>query len=845
MKPIFVLIQLITFGLFQTNAQNQATSAPTNFIKGKVIDANMHPLSNTNITYSLSTELYHSDSAGNFKIPYIIGNKNILTFSRAGKITRIFRIPELEANEDFDFDVTLSDSNYLITTYTVQGRRPEEPTGHINFKPMNNGPGVSGDFMDGIKTLPGVASGNELSSQYNVRGGSYDENLIYVNDMEIYRPQLIRSGQQEGLSFVNGDLVSNVSFSAGGFEAKYGDKLSSVLDVSYRTPKKTAGGFSGGLLGGSAYIEGIKTIRDKMRDSGRITKFTYLIGARYRGNKNVLKATDVSGSYKSRFSDFQSLFVYHLNKRNRIELLINLAQNQYRLEPEHQETTFGTLQNSLRLSINFEGQEIMDYNSAMSGLSYIYYTKTTELKFIASAFVSQESEHYDVQGQYDIKQVNNNLGSSSFGDATTLLGLGYFINHARNDLYFTVANIAHQGLKKIIINGHTTRLLWGIKYQTEVIHDRFKEWKYSDSSGYNMSPYKTDKAIELNDYINSKTDIINHKTSGFVQYQKGFGQFDQVNFTVGTRYHFSSLNQQSLISPRAQLYYEPNRKYNQRHRNDSFKKKNTLIKFAFGYYYQPPFYREMRNFDGVINTNLKAQRSIHGVSGLEFGFKKWGRPFKFMVEGYYKQLDYLVPYLLDNVRIRYYATNTARGYATGIDSRLNGEFIKGIESWFSLSVLKTDEKIMYVKNGNTIETPFLRRPTDRRVSASIMFQDELNSNPDYRVHLMMNFGSGLPYYLGGDARYTQGNRLPPYRRVDIGFSKVLLGGVSEKQKLYAVKHKDKQKFETLWLGVDVYNLLQINNVISYIWVKDFQNNTYGVPNYLTGRRLNVKLVGKF
>ncbi|MDI1235026.1 MAG: TonB-dependent receptor [bacterium] len=844
MKPFFVAIALLFFSLNSIEAQTNQNS----FIKGKVVDKSNQPLPNTNIVYNLTNVIYHTDSAGNYIVPYIEGNKNTITFTHTGKVSRSFKIPYLKENEEYENNVTLIDSNYVIERVIFTNKRPEEPTGHIVFKPVVNGPGVSGDFMDGIKTLAGVASGNELSSQYNVRGGSYDENLIYVNDIEIYRPQLIRSGQQEGLSFINGDLVSAVSFSAGGFEAKYGDKLSSVLDVTYKTPKKTSGGFSGGLLGGSAYIEGIKTIDDKLRKGSKFTRFTYLVGARYRGNKNILNSADVVGSYKSRFSDFQSLFVYHLNRNNRIELLINLAQNRYKLEPELQQTTFGTLQNSLQLRIGFEGQEIMDYNSAMSGISFVHTTKTTELKFIASAFISQESEHYDVQGAYQISQVDNNLGSSSFGNATTLLGLGYFINHARNDLYFTVANLAHQGVKKILVNGKTTRLLWGIKYQSEVIHDRFKEWKYSDSSDYNMA-YNSqfNKTLEISEYINSKTDIINHKSSGFVQYQKGFGEFNQVNFTLGTRYHYSSLNEQSLISPRAQLYFEPNRAFNARHRNDSVsKRKNTLLKFAFGYYYQPPFYREMRNFEGKINTNLKAQRSIHGVSGIEFGFNKWGRPFKLMIEGYYKQLDYLVPYLLDNVRIRYYATNTARGYATGIDSRLNGEFIKGIESWISLSVLKTDEKIMYVKNGNAIESPFLRRPTDRRVSASILFRDELNRNPDYRVNLMLNFGSGLPYYLGGDARYTQGNRLPTYRRVDIGFSKLLLGGKSIKQLAYAKKHeKDGQRFESLELGVDVYNLLQINNVISYIWVKDFQNNTYGVPNYLTGRRLNVKLIGKF
>lgn len=818
------------------------------YITGKVNNDSGQALSNVNILYKQSGKSFVTDSAGNFAIPYRPGTKNILVFSRTGYNKREFEIPKLYENESYELPVVMSTSTYILTTGRVVATRKYEQGITLSVKPLGGGPGVSGDFLDLIKTLPGVSSGNELSSQFNVRGGSYDENLIYVNDIEIYRPQLIRSGQQEGLSFINGDLVNNLTFSAGGFEAKYGDKLSSVLDVNYRTPKKFGAGFQGGLLGGSLYVEGVASKYDSLREK-KTPKFTYLIGARYRGNKNVLNSLDAVGLYKSRFSDFQSLFVYHLNPYHRLELLVNVAQNRYKLEPEYQETTFGTLQNALRLSIGFEGQEIMDYNSAMGALSYVYNNNNTELKFIASGFVSQESEHYDVQGAYDISQVDNNLGSSGFGNAKNLLGLGYFINHARNDLFFTVMNLSHQGMKKIEVNNRTTRLLWGVKYQHEVIDDRFKEWKFSDSSGYNIStPFgQSGSKLYLAEYINSKAAIVNDKTSGFIQYQKGFGPYNMLNVTAGTRFHYSSLNEQSLISPRVQLYFEPNRRHNALAKSDSLKKKNTLLKLAFGYYYQPPFYREMRDFNGNINKALKAQRSIHTVGGIEFGFKGLGkRPFKFSAEGYYKQMDYLVPYVLDNVRIRYYAENSARGYAAGFDARVNGQFIKGLESWFSLSMLKTDEKIIYTLDNKTQESPYLRRPTDRRVSAAVMFQDELKSNPDYRVHLMLNYGSALPYYLGGALRYKEAYTIPAYRRVDIGFSKVLIGGDTTRHK----KHSKKvtalsKKLETLWLEVDVFNLLQINNVIGYIWVKDFNNNTYGVPNYLTGRRLNLKLVGKF
>ena len=817
---------------------------------GIVLNDSGRALVKVGIRNSASEGVWYSDSAGNYRVPYVRKKKNILKFELAGIKPSIHVVPFLFEEEDFRLDVTLSNS---ITTYNPGGiRDKKEDRGDIVMKPLSSRPSVSGDFSDFIKTLAGVSSNNELSSQYNVRGGSYDENLIYVNDLEIYRPQLVRSGQQEGLSFINPDLVNNVNFSAGGFEARYGDKLSSVLDVNYRSPKTNASGVQIGMLGGTFFVEGVVKANKRvgLRDSIR---FTYLAGARYRGNKNLLNTFDAQGLYKSRFGDLQSLFAWHFNRYNRLELLLNYAQNRYRFEPERQETTFGTLQSALKLSIGLDGQEIVDYRSGMGGLSFIHSKKKIELKWMASGFVSSEMEHYDIQGAYEISEVDNNLGSSSFGNAKSLLGRGFFINHARNDLYFSVFNIAHQGTikftgfkssQKILYEldqmRHPSKFLYGIKYQMEAIHDRFKEWKYADSGGYNISTLPgNDSSIYLNDYVNSTANISNQRLSGFVQYHQGFGAVNELTLTAGSRYLYSSLNGQSLVSPRVQLYYEPNKHYNARHKRDSVpSKKNILLKAAFGYYYQAPFYREMRDFTGKLNLNLKAQRSIHYTAGMEFGFKSFGRPFKFSAEMYYKDLDYLVPYVLDNIRIRYYASNSARGYATGFDSRINGEFIKGLESWFSLSVLKTDERITYINSSNQeTETGLLRRPTDRRVSASVMFQDELNTNKDYRMHLMLNFGTGLPYYLGGSARYSEGYTIPAYKRVDIGFSKVIVGGESTKLKSKIIRN--------LWIGADVYNLLQINNVISYLWVKDFSNTTYGVPNYLTGRRLNLRLVAVF
>jgi hypothetical protein len=818
------------------------TSNAQSTIFGKVYNARNQKLSGVKITNLSSQAVVFSDSVGGYKIPYLLGKKNTLRFEMTGYNDKLSNIPRLYSDENFELNIFIGSDTVEISGFTKSVRKEEVNGTILIIKPMDSRPSITGDFLDYVKSLPGVSSGNELSSQYNVRGGSYDENLIYVNDIEVYRPQLVRSGQQEGLSFVNPDMVNNLVFSAGGFEAKYGDKLSSVLDVGYRSPTRFASGFQVGILGSSFYTEGILKAKKKVGSKDSI-RASFLIGGRYRANKNVLNSLDAQGLYVSRFGDLQSLITYHFNRFTRLEFLVNYAQNRFRFEPEFQETSFGTLQSALRLRIGLDGQEIVDYSSVMGALSLVKNKYRNEIKFIVSAYTSSEKEHFDIQGAYEIYDVNNNIGSSGFGTVRNLLGRGYFINHARNDLNFNVINASLQGTKKLKVLGHNAKWLWGGKYQKEIIQDRFKEWRYNDSSGYNVNPFTASLTeVKLVEYIASRTNITNDRISAFTQYHQGFGKYNQWSVVGGGRFLYSSLNEQSLFSPRVQLYFEPNKPYNAKQSESSkdtiIYKKNILLKAAFGYYYQAPFYREMRQFNGLVNTNLKAQRSIHSVAGIEFGFKKFGRPFKFFAEAYYKHLDYMVPYVLDNVRIRYYGDNTARGYATGLDARINGQFIKGLENWFTLSILKTDEIIRYMNQDSVLtESATLRRPTDRRVSASVMFEDELKTNPDYRMHLMLNFGSSLPYYLGGNARYTEAYRIPPYRRVDIGFSKVIIGGKRTKLK--------PKNIEKLWVGVDVYNLLQINNVISYIWVKDFNNNTLGVPNYLTGRLLNVRLVANF
>jgi hypothetical protein len=467
-----------------------------------------------------------NDSSGYYKISYIKGKKNTLKFEIKGYRTSFQAIPRLFEDEAMQLNVFMVSDTVTFVSVTKTVKKPDEPGTIIQIKPMETRPSVTGDFMDLVKSLPGVSSNNELSSQYNVRGGSYDENLIYVNDIEVYRPQLVRSGQQEGLSFINPDLVSQLSFSAGGFEARYGDKLSSVLDVSYRAPKINSSGFQIGLLGSSLYTEGVIKSNKRIGRNDSI-RATFLVGARYRANRNVLNSLDAQGLYKSRFGDIQSLFTYHFNRYTRLEFLTNYAQNRFIFEPEYQETSFGTLQSALRLKIGMDGQEIVDYSSGMGALSFIKNKFSNELKLMLSAYSSNEREHFDIQGAYEIYDVNNNLGSSGFGDIRNLLGFGYFINHARNDLYFNVINGAVQGSKKLRFSGHSAKWIWGAKYQIERIEDRFKEWRYSDSSGYNINPNGSISEVKLLDYISSKTNITNQRYSGFSQYQQGFGKVNQ------------------------------------------------------------------------------------------------------------------------------------------------------------------------------------------------------------------------------------------------------------------------------------------------------------------------------
>ncbi len=679
-----------------------------------------------------------------------------------------------------------------------------------------------------VKTFIGASSGNEMSSQYTVRGGNYDENLIYVNDIEILRPQLISSGQQEGLSFINSDLVQSVKFSAGGFGAQYGDKMSSVLDVDYIRPDSFKGSATVGTMLSSATI------------SGKKNRFSGFLGIRNFNNSLLTKTLNVKGNYSMRFNDLQTQVTYKLNRKLFIDFLGNLANNNYTLNPISRSTTFGTIQNAYQLDVGMGGQESLKYLYGMGSITFRYTPNVrNEFKWMLNHTTIEEQEIFDVEGLYYLSQLDRDMGSKTYGKPLKTLGYGYYIDHGRNRMLSGVTQFAHIGK----IGKSTDAFSWNysVRLNKESVSDKIAEWYYNDSAGYNIAPFgRMEDSILFDNYIFAKNTLSSYRGKAHIAGQWRLSKRQQIWLTSGIRTQYWTVNREMLIMPRMSLSWEPHKSFNERQRSDAAKKPDVLYKLAIGAYHQPGFYRELRNFDGQLNRQLLAQKSWHVVTGYERYFFNGGRKFKYTAEAYYKGYQDLVPYLFDNIRIRYYGTNSATGFAWGVDQRIYGEFTKGLESWFTLGIMQTKEKITYndALTGNTITTDYLRRPTDRRVNLGAVFQDQMPNNPSLRVNLTLNIGTGIPYYLDGKARYTTTpNTIPPYRRVDIGFSKIF------EPKKY--KWVGKMGMSNAWLSIDIFNLLDINNVIGYSWVKDLQNNRYGVPDYLTGRRINIRLYGSF
>ncbi len=799
-------------------------SGQQNYIlNGAIRDTTGSPVRYANI-YAEGTNLGTSaDSTGMFRL-ILENNKNYtLVISAVGYINKKISVSTI-SGKGKTISLILKSSSKELKKVEVYGSRARPPGFiQIELKDFHVLPNASGNIESILKTMPGVSSSNELSSQYSVRGGNFDENLVYVNDIEIYRPFLVRSGKQEGLSFVNPDMVYSIQFSAGGFDASYGDKMASVLDIRYRKPTEFSGSFTFSLLGGSAHIEDISANK----------KFTYISGFRYKSNQYLLNTFDTKGDYKPSFTDWQTYLNYELSEKLDIGFLGNFASNSYQFIPENRRTSFGTVKDAVQLFVLYDGQEIDRFTTLTGAVSANYRPNDkVEIKNIISAFNTREQETFDIEGFYSLNALDREIGSENLGDSIMNIGVGHFIDHARNNLDATVLSISQKGKYK---SGKSI-LEWGLKIKHEVINDQIREWKLVDSAGFSL-PY-SDEEVNLAESRYANNRLSSNRYTSYLQHTGLYSiGTTAIQVNGGLRFHYWDLNSQFLLSPRGIIYIEP------AWLND------WRFHLSTGIYYQPPFYKELRMPDGSLNKNIEAQKSVHCVAGSEFNFIAWERPFRFTTEVYYKKLDQLVPYFIDNVRIDYVGQNIAHGYVTGIELKINGEFVDDAESWASLSIMQAREDIendSYINDdGETIYPESYPRPTDQLLNFSLFFQDYFPGNPTYRVHLIMHYGTGLPTKPATTERFDQYFRMPSYRRVDIGFSKTFSAGDNSRLMNGVLRH-----LETIRIGAEIFNLLDINNTVSYIWIRTVNNldnvsNRFAVPNYLTSRRLNFRVSVRF
>jgi hypothetical protein len=790
-----------------------AAAQQTAVVSGHISDQDNQSIVNVNIALTGLSTGTTTDKKGNFEITVPAGKKITILISYIGFENESIEL-ELKPGERKVVNRSLNPASTSLPSIEVRDQQLRTNTfSRIDPKAITLIPSANASIEDLIKTMPGVSSRNELSSTYSVRGGNYDENLVFVNDIEVYRPFLIRSGQQEGLSFLNPDLVSSISFSAGGFDAKYGDKLSSVLDIKYKRPTAFAGSFDISLLGANVHLEGLIT-----------KKFSYLVGARYKTNTYFLKGLDTKGNYKPRFWDIQTLFNYEFSKKFELSLMGTYSGNYYKLIPQTRETSFGSIGDAYKLTIFFDGQEVDRYDNWLGALTANWKpTPELRLKFTASAYQTFESETFDVSAEYWLGKLEVNQNDNS-GQVTEALGVGSFLTHARNYLDGTVFNFEHRGTYE----KSSSLTLWGVKYQHEYFHYVVNEWELQDSAGYSLprpedslgSQNPPHDSLYLFDAIKNNNREESNRFSAFIQDTWTFkNEKNDIAITAGLRSIYWDYNKQFLVDPRVNISFQPHWK------------KDVVFRVSGGYYSQPPTFRELTDLRGNIVQGLKAQRAVQVVVGSDLYFKAWGRPFKFVGEAYYKYINNIIPYIIDNLKIRYYGNNNAFGYATGVDFRVNGEFVKGIESWASLSIMKTEENI---------DGQWIPRPTDQRINLSIFFQDYIPHYPSWRMNLTLFYGTGLPFGPPNASKSQQTLRMPPYRRVDIGLAKQIIG---EKTKFSA--KNPFRVFHSLWLSLEVFNLLQISNTVSYIWVTDIDNRQYAVPNYLTPRQFNLKLQATF
>ena len=835
----------LLIGLLLLSMAAWAQKGPTGLLYGKVIDEQSLPIDLANVSVSGTAIGVTTDAKGRYELHLPADTTLTVSFSFIG-YQPVQREVRLKAGEKRKLDATLVSTATSLPDAVISDRAIDASSlTRLNPRQATLLPSMGGGVENLLKTLPGVISNNELSSQYTVRGGNFDENLIYVNGIEIYRPFLVGSGQQEGLSFVNSRLVNNIEFSAGGFAAEYGDKMSSVLDVTYKKPRETAASLALSLLGAEGHVEGV---------IGK-DKFSYLLGARYKNTAIALNMLSTKGSYRPNFTDVQTLLNYKINDRWDLSFLGYYSKNQYFLVPESSTSETGFINAVLRLNVYLEGQEVDDYVTGLGALTLDFKPhKDLDMKFIASAYSAYETETYDIYGEYFLGQVETSLGSEQQGNVIANMGTGAYLKHARNAFYAQIYNFDHKGTK---VNGENV-LKWGLRLQHQDVDDVVNEWNMVDSAGYNL-PHVMDSIGAPHTHPADLVMDKNHKSNNLLHVNNidGYLQHSwtlpvnndgELVLTGGIRANYWGYNHKVYVSPRAGIAYKP-----------EMGGRDLVLRLSGGVYHQTPFYREIRNRDGSLFKDAEAQRSYQVIVGSDFKFRAYGRPFIFTSEAYYKHLSHIIPYDVDNVRIRYYADQRAKGYAMGMDFKVNGEFVKGIDSWASLSLMRIREDIegdYYLVNSEGKRLPFYNhsdaavadtvflgwhyRPSNQRVSFSLFFQDYIPGAPTWKVSMTLTFGTGMPVNDDTSEFYEPSSTYPPYRRVDIGFVKQLINEGSSFSKGNPLNY-----VKNMFVSVEVFNLLNINNTVSYTWVKDINNNAWGINSYLTPRYVNVKLVTEF
>ncbi|MAV42196.1 MAG: TonB-dependent receptor [Flavobacteriaceae bacterium] len=789
------------------------------YIKGVVLDINNNPIENVNI--SSENKAGATTNANGFYSIEIKALTNVnITFSHVNFKSISFPI-NLKTNEVYEFYPVMDINIEQIEEILLNSNKKTELKSILTIDPqiIRTIKGAQPGIENLLKTLPGVNISNELSTQYSVRGGNFDENLVYVNGIEIYRPFLVRSGQQEGLSFVNSDLIKNIKFSAGGFQSKYGDKLSSVLDIEYKNPNGNNLSGNLNLLGGNITLNNIS----------KNAKVSNILGVRYRDNSMLVNSRETITNYNPKFIDIQNFLTVNINEKFSLNFLSYMSVNNYNYKPQSRQTNFGTLDDPTALIVYYQGQEKDKYQTVFGAAKLNFKASVnTELSLITSAFQTSEKEYFDILAQYRLGEVNNNIGDEDLGDVEFSEGIGSQLNHGRNNLNAIIYNIEHKGNYK----KNDNNLEWSLKFTKEDIKDRIVEWEVIDSTGFSIDPpfFESlgDQPYTANEgpiipyqNIRKTNNTKTNRIQTYVQWSKNSNiGSTEIYSNAGMRLHGWSIDNKKLnfvFSPRFQIGIKPEWK------------KDMIFKLSGGVYHQPPFYRELRDYNGEINYGVKAQKSIHLVASNEYSYSLWNRPFKLTSEVYYKDMTNVNAYTVDNVRIRYLANNNAKAYAYGLDLRLNGEFIKGTESWFSFGYLNTKE--------NIDNQGYIPRPSDQRLKFGILFQDYIPNIPDLKMYLNLVYNTGVP---GGAPSYANSydyqNRLPDYKRVDLGISYVI---VSDKKDF---KRGWKKNFCDLSIGLEIFNMFDIQNSITNTWVRDvYSKRQYSIPNYLTPRLLNLTI----